>query len=182
MGTCSRSVLFDSDMTEPFNTVLIKTGGNDCPIVNLTSDEASHTPCMLTYITATTYANEVKHLEAAHGSTSLNNTCFVVEFDFGTPAIAYDGTQVDNAYADLDSLKAYEVKKNMEFWGKGSSLTSLLGEILISADNGLLTNVGDPDGATIAVTAFGFMAIAAMSSGTYQPVRAVDKVAYDATP
>jgi hypothetical protein len=182
MGTVARSAMFQSDLTEPYGTVLIKTGGQDCPLRSMMCDEANIRPCHMLSITATTYRTEMKMTATLIGQTALGplgNDLWICEFDFGTPAIAYDGTQVDNLYADLDSIKVYEMKTNMEVWAIGSTLTAAEGEILITANTGILTNVGDPDGTAIDESARGFMALTALSAGTYIPVRDIGHFAHD---
>lgn len=177
----SRSVIFDSDMTRPMDTVLISTGGNACPLLQATADAASIAPCLILYRSASTYANEMTQAGAVHGDDALLQDLYVCEIDPSSNAIARDGTEYDNAYADLDSIKVYQLKEGMEFWAKASNLTCDVGEMLTTAANGLLTNVGDPDGVAIDIACPAFMALAAGTGVTYVPVRYLGRRAFDKT-
>lgn len=181
MGTVSRSMLFKSDQTQPMSTVLISSGGNPTPKISAMCDTANLKPGLLCTRTATSYPTEMTEAGALFGSASEGNALFIVELEADTP---YQNGQyvLETAYADLDPITVYELKPGMEVWCKGSSLTCEMGDILVPAASGLVTNVGDPDGVAIEKTAHGFMALASLISGTWIPVRYLGKVVFDNTP
>lgn len=182
MGTVSRSFMFHSDATQPMDTVLIKTGGNDCPLLTATADAASIVPGGLLTNTATTEPSEMTLAGAAIGGIGTDNELYICEIDRSTVNIAY-GTDVGSiSYADNDTIKVYELKPGMEVWCKASSLTAAIGERLVTAASGLVTNWGDPDGTTTAITGHQFLLLAAISSGTWVPCRYLGIQSFDNTP
>jgi len=182
MADCTRTILHRSDLVAPLDTVLIKTGGNDCPLLSVVCDEAALFPGALVRITQTAVETEVSMVDAGDGQRADRTDLFIVEVDRASPNIAY-GTAVGSiAYADTDSIKVYEMKIGMEVWIKGSTLTVAMGEYLVPANNGVVTNVGDPDGAAINKKDHVFMALADMTSGTWIPARYMGQIAYDDTP
>ena len=177
MGTVSNSPYFRSKMTEPLSTVLIDNP-LDAEKIPVIADEASIVPGMITFISASTYANEISMADAVHGKTALQGQILVVEIessDIHHPA-NFDKT---TAGADLQPMQAYVIKKDMKFWAKGSTLTAAEDEELVCGANGVITNVGDPDGVAIDEVSHTFVALAAITSGTWIPVRYVGKFAHD---
>lgn len=181
MGTVARSFSFNMDDTQPRDTVLIKTGGNDCPLLSATADAASIVPGAFLTNTATTEPSEMTLAGAISGSTALNSELYICEIDRSSANIAYGTDVASISYADNDDIKVYEMKIGMEVWAKGSSLTCAIGERLVTAANGLVTTVGDPDGVAIDEACYEFLALAAISSGTWVPVRFLGIGAHDKT-
>lgn len=180
MGTVARSPLWKSDQTEPDDTILISPGGNAVDLADLIADTANIKPGLCTYITASTYPNEVTESGAVHGDDALAQTQFSIEI----PAhhIRFPGNyEKDIAFDDLDPMQGFEQKPGMKIWMKGSSLTCALGELLTNAANGLVANVGDPDGVAIDISAFAYKALSAMTSGTWMPCLIMAKSAFDKT-
>ena len=180
MGTVARSPLWKSDQTEPDDTILISPGGNAVDLVDLITDTSNIKPGLCTYISANTYPNEVTESGAVHGDDSRVQTQFSIEI----PAhhIRFPGNyEKDVAFDDLDPCQGFEHKPGMKIWMKGTSLTCLLGENLTNGANGLVTNVGDPDGVAIDISAFVFKALAPMTSGTWVPCLIKAKTAFDKT-
>ena len=67
----------------------------------------------------------------------------------------------------------------MDVWARGSTLTAAQAELLVNAASGVITNVGDPDGAAIDQASYGYRALTALSAGTWIPVKVEDRQAFD---
>ena len=181
MGTVARSIMFQSDQTTPLDSILIDSGGKNCELLDLEADSANLMPGLLAYTTANNVPNEVTEAGAAAGNTSQSIQLFVIEFNNSSVTVLRDGSELTTAQADRAPLKGYRLKPGMQFWAKGSTLTATLGEMLICAASGLVTNVGDPDGTAVDEICHGFMALAPISAGTWIPVEYLGKVAHDKT-
>ena len=180
MGTVSRSPFFHSHATEPLATVLINPNGNPISYIPIVADTANIYSGLIVDLTATTYPNEVTEMGAKQGKDHLDQHPLLVEID---PAhislpLNYDKT---TAHPDLAKMRGLELFVGMDVWCKGSTLTAAQDETLVPAANGLVTNMGDPDGETIEATAWGFRALTALTSGTWIPCRVLGRVTYDDT-
>jgi hypothetical protein len=173
--------MFQSDATQPYDTVLIKTGGNYCPVLSATADAASLVAGGLCTNTATSEPSEMTLMGAVSGNTPLNSEIYIIEIDRSSPNIAYGTDAASISYADNDDIKVYELKVNMEVWCKANNLTAAIGEILVPAANGLVTNAGDPDGTAIDETCHGFLLLSAIAGGTWVPCRYIGYHTHDKT-
>jgi len=180
MGVVSPSVLFHSRETEPLSTVLINDGGALVERKTMTADTANLKPGMLTYITASTYPNEITESGAEHGKLTTSGGIWVVDIEASTANLAQNWTK-DTAYADLDSVQAFHLRSGMQIWLRGSSLTAALEEILVPAASGLITNVDDTSPDDLVYNAHSFKALTALTSGTWIPCEYVGLSAIDST-
>ena len=181
MGTVARSPLYDSDQTEPLSTILISDGGAEVLRRTMTADTANLKPGMLVYITANTYPNEVTECGKEHGAAdSTIGEIWVVDIEASTAHMPQPYSK-DTAYADLDPVQCFKLANGMKFWGKGSSLTATISEILVTAASGLISNQDDPSPDAVALDLDGFRALTALTSGTWLPVQYIGRIGVDTT-
>lgn len=181
MGTVGRSWLFHSHATQPMSSILIDPNGNPIQYFPGVADTANIYAGLLVYRTATTYENEVTECPADYGDIATEGFPMAVEIE---PVDIHmdENYDIDTAYADGDPIpRLLKLYPGMWIWVKGSSLTAAQDELLVHAASGLVTNVGDPDGAAIDQASYAYRALADISSGTWIPVEVVGRQAFDKT-
>jgi hypothetical protein len=181
MGDPARSPFFRSHQTEPLSTVLINANGNPIEYIDCVADTANLKACLLAYISASTYANEITEAPADFGDVATEAFPLLIEIPDAHKNLPdnYDKT---NGWSDGDGgIKALKLYKGMHVWLKGSTLTAAQGETLVHAASGLVTNVGDPDGKVHAVSQYAYKALTALSAGTWIPCEVLGLTSIDAT-
>ena len=178
MANCARSYVWHSHATEPMNSVLINPNGNPVSYLPVVADSGNIYAGLLVDQTGTTYLNEVTEMGAQQGKDHLDKSPLLVEInsDHMNLPLNWDKT---TAYPDGAKLKALELFVGMDVWCKGSTLTTLQDETLVPAAAGLVDNMTDPDGEVIEQVAWGFRALAPMTSGTWIPCRYLGRVTFD---
>jgi len=169
-----------SNATEPLSSVLIDPMTSPVRYLPGVTDEASIYAGLLVYLTAGSYPNDFTRCAALHGKIATHGKPYLVEAPDADIHMAYN-YDFTTAYSDKDPIKILELFPKMWVWVKGSTITAALGETLVHAANGLVTNVGDPDGEVHAISCYAYKALMTVTSGTWVPVEVLGLTSIDNT-
>lgn len=184
---------WNSYMTEPLESVFIDP--KDEGVVPLVTDTANVTaPGIGVYITGGTQYNDVTPCTAAFGSTAQQaGNVYLIDMkpydpDFSGHYVHPPNTSftlASYAHAADRPVIGRRLKKGMKVWMLmtiNATGAATHNETLIFTTAGFLARVGDPDGTTPALQAFGFRVLATIASQNWVPVEVIEQVMYDDTP
>src|SRR4030042_639372 len=164
MGNVAQSLEWDGLATAPTDSIRIWPKGGKT--FTAFTGSANLMPGLACYLSAA--PNTFIEAGAILGKTATEGFLYVVEVEAESVYQA-ENYVLATAYAASVSCRVFRPKVGDQFWLKGSSLTCAEQETLVTAANGLWTNVGDPDGQVGAAMAWACKALAPLTSGTWVP-------------
>lgn len=181
MGDFVHGICSPGEGTKPLDRIMLESPMGS-KFFTAHDDAGSLEIGWLVYRTAGTQLNDMTKAAAKMGGRPDQAKLYVVELPSSDIHMPENfGGDLTTVYTIEDPIVVREIRIGDRLWLKGSSLTVSEDEFVVPAA-GYVARVGDPDGVTIALTGHAFLALGALSSGSWMVGEYLGLVTYDDTP
>ena len=179
MGNPVHGICSPGEGILPYDRIMLESPMGS-KFFNAHDDAGSMVAGMLCYRSATTQANDMTACAAEWGDIGTEGKIYVVEIPGSDIHMAtnFDKT---TTYSQNDPILIREIRIGDRLWLKGSTCTCVEDTTLYPANSGLVDVGSKPSEAAIEKTSHTFIALGAMTSGTWMVGEYVGITAYDDT-